>query len=77
MGLVSRIALLRKIQTVTVRKSYIKWKDKDRFKVGDYSLENGNAALIKKFHQQFPGIKKSTVETFEQKVEKNWTDAAK
>ena len=74
--IVSRIGFSKQNCAITknsnchLRKSYIKWKDKDRFKVGDYSFENGNAAVIKNFHQQFPGLRKSTVETFEQKVEK-------
>ena len=69
--------LSQKTQTVTARTSYIKWKDEDRFKTGDYALKNDNAATIRKFKQQFPGLKESTVRTFEQKVKNELKNAAR
>ena len=73
MGLIDVIALSLKTQPVTARKSYIKWKDQDCFKIGDYVLENCSAAAIRKFKQEFPGLKERTVQTCNQKVEKKLT----
>ena len=69
--------LTQKTQTVTARVSYIKWKDEDCFKIGDYALKNGNAATIRKSKQQFPGLKESTVRTFKQKFEKELNNASR
>lgn len=51
------------------RKSYTKWKNNDRFKIGDYALKNGNTAPIRKLKQRFPALKYSTIRTFKLKVE--------
>ena len=52
-----KCAITKKTETVTASKSYMKWKGKDQFNIGDYALKNGNTATIRKFKPQFPGLK--------------------
>ena len=72
-----QIGLSRRKYAITInsicRKWYLKWRDKDRFKIVDYPLKNDNAVTIRTFKQQFPGLKESAVQTFKQKVEKELT----
>ena len=43
----------------------------------DYASKNRNAVTIRKFKQQFPGLKEINVWTFKQKVEKELNNVAK
>ena len=46
---------------------YRKWTDKDRYDVGKYAAENGNANALRKFQTHFPELKESTVRTFKKR----------
>ena len=59
------------------RGTYVKWKDEDRFIIGDYARKNGNSAALRKFKSKFPGLKESTIRTFKSRVVKEITDASK
>ena len=59
------------------RGTYVKWKDEDRFIIGDYARKNGNSAALRKFRPRFPGLKKSTIRLFKARVVKELKDASK
>ena len=59
------------------RGTYVKWKDEDRFIIGDYARKNGNSAALRKFKSKFSGLKESTIRTFKPRVVKEITDASK
>ena len=48
-------------------KSYVKWTDKQRFDIGKYAAENGNANAVRKFKAEFATLTESTVRTFKKK----------
>lgn len=50
--------------------NYIKWTDKNRYDVGKYASEHGNAAAVRNFKKGFPNIKESTVREFKKRYEK-------
>ena len=43
---------------------YRKWTDKQRYTIGKYAAENGNANTLRKFKTEFPNLSESTVRTF-------------
>ena len=51
------------------RKPYFVWKDKDRYLIGKYACDYGNASAIRKFKSQFPHLNESTVRNFKSKVQ--------
>ena len=55
----------------------MKWKDEDRFIIGDYARKNGNSAALRKFQSIFPGLKESTICSFKARVVKEVKDASK
>ena len=46
---------------------YRKWTDKQRYTIGKYAAENGNANTLRKFKTEFPNLSESTVRTFEKR----------
>ena len=60
------------LQEATVQKAskYTKWTDNNRYSVGKYASEHGNAATALHFKKEFPNIKESTVREFKKKYEK-------
>ena len=59
------------------QKSYVKWTDKQRFEIGKYAAENGNANTVRKFKGEFATLTESTVRTFKKKYYQELTAAAK
>ena len=55
----------------------MKWKDEDRFIIGDYARKNGNSAALGKFRSRFPGLKESTIRSFKARVVKEVKDVSK
>ena len=51
------------------RKPCFVWKDKDRYLIGKYVCDYGNASAIRKFKSQFPHLDESTVRKFNSKVQ--------
>ena len=63
--------LSQKTEAVTARKSYIVCEDEDRFKIGQIMLlKTAMQLLFENLKQQFPELKDSNVQTFNQKVKK-------
>ena len=46
---------------------YHKWTDQQRYTIGKYAAESGNAATVRKFKTEFPNLKESTVRTFKKR----------
>ena len=46
---------------------YRKWTDKQRYTIGKYAAENGNANTLRKFRTEFPNLSESTVRTFKKR----------
>eukprot|EP00794_Sanderia_malayensis_P012379 gene12379-13652_t len=42
------------------RKTYYKWNAQDRFNIGKYALQMGNAAAIRRYKSQFKNLNEST-----------------
>ena len=57
--------------------SYVKWTDKQRFDIGKYAAENGNANALRNFKGEFATLTESTVRTFKKKYYQEVTAAAK
>ena len=49
---------------------YRKWTDKQRYTIGKYAAENGNANTLRKFKTEFPNLSESTVRTFKKRYYK-------
>ena len=50
-----------------VRRNYKKYTDEDRYKIGNFTSENGSAATVWKFKSDFPKLNESTVRDFKRK----------
>ena len=59
------------------RDTYTKWKDEDRFEIGDYARVNGNSVALQKFKLKFRGLKESTIRSFKTRAIKEIKDASK
>ena len=46
---------------------YRKWTDKQRYTIGKYAAENGNANMLRKFKTEFQNLSESTVRTFKKR----------
>ena len=46
---------------------YRKWTDKQRYTIGKYTVENGNANTLRKSKTEFPNMSESTVRTFKKR----------
>ena len=46
---------------------YRKWTDKQRYTIGKYAAENGNANTLRKFKTEFQNLSESTVRTFKKR----------
>ena len=46
---------------------YRKWSDKQRYTIGKYAAESGNANTLRKFKTEFPNLSESTVRTFKKR----------
>ena len=46
---------------------YRKSTDKQRYTIGKYAAENGNANTLRKFKTEFPNLSESTVRTFKKR----------
>ena len=42
---------------------YHKWTDKQRYTIGKYAEENGNANTLRKFKTEFPNLSESNIWT--------------
>ena len=77
LGIVDVRAIREKTTDAKDRGTYVKWKDEDRFIIGDYARKNGNSAALRKFRSRFPGLKESTIRSFKARVVKEVKDASK
>ena len=77
LGMVDVHSITEEFNRVKDRGAYIKWKDEDRFTIGDYARKNGNSAALRKFKSKFPGSKESTIRSFKGRVVKKIKDASK
>ena len=59
------------MQKATTSKStgYTRWTVKNRFDIGKYASEHGNAAAVRNFRKEFPNIKESSVREFRKRYE--------
>ena len=51
------------------RANYIKWTDNDRYRIGKYASQNGIAAAVRHFKNDFPDLNESTARGFKKRVE--------
>ena len=49
LGIVDVRSIREKTTDAKDRGTYVKWKDEDRFIIGDYARKNGNSAVLRKF----------------------------
>ena len=54
-------------KSVNQSPQYCKWTDKQRYTIGKYAAENGNANTPRKFKTEFPNLSESTVRTFKKR----------
>ena len=54
-------------KSVNRSSQYRKWTDKQRYTIGKYAAENGNANTLRKFKTEFPNLSESTVRTFKKR----------
>lgn len=55
--------------------TYFKWKDTDRYDVGKYSSENGQAAAVRQFKRKFPKLNESTARYFKKRYERSLNES--
>jgi len=62
-------ALLQSEENATNRRSskYTQYSNKNRYDIGKYAAENGNANAVRFFQKEFPAIKESSVRNFKKK----------
>ena len=77
LGIVDVRSIREKTADAKDRGTHVKWKDDDRFIIGDYARKNGNSAALRKFRSRFPGLKESTIRSFKARVVKEVKDASK
>ena len=68
LGRVDVHSITEEVNCSKERRIYTKWKDKDRFEIGDYARTNGNSAALRKYKLKFPGLKESTIRSFKTRV---------
>ena len=68
LGIVDVRSIREKTTDEKDRGTYVKWKDEDRFIIGDYAHKNSNSAALRKFRSRFPGLKESTIRSFKARV---------
>ena len=56
---------------------YRKWTDKQRYIIGKYAAENGNANTLRKFKTEFPNLSESSVRTFKKRYYEEVENARK
>eukprot|EP00794_Sanderia_malayensis_P013335 gene13335-14713_t len=59
------------------RKMYYKWDAQDRFNIGKYALQMGNAAAVRRYKSQFKNLNESTVREFKKRAENELKKARK
>ena len=77
LGIVDVRSIGEKTTDAKDRGTYVKWKDEDRFIIGDYARKNGNSAALRKFRSRFPGLKESNIRSFKARVVKEVKEASK
>ena len=65
------------VTTKKERETYHKWSPQDRFKICKYAAENGNAATVRKFKNEFPRLTESTVREFKKRSNTEIPNSAK
>ena len=64
LGAVDFAAVQSQVEKETKPRTNTRLTEKDRYFIGKYSSENSNAATGRKFRNQFPGIKESSIREF-------------
>eukprot|EP00794_Sanderia_malayensis_P006691 gene6691-7447_t len=59
------------------RKMYYKWDAQDRFNIGKYALQMGNAAAVRRYKSQFKNLNEITVREFKKRAENELKKARK
>lgn len=79
LGAVDTTSISEEIASTSSRRKsqYQKWSPKDRYSIGKYASENGNAAAMRKYKPDYPNLNESTIRTFKAKYQEELKNAEK